>query len=89
MTKDEIVRKLKDSDLQVTFTKVDGATRVMKCTSNIPESAGNSKISDPRAPKGDNVVTVYDIESNGWRSFHADKVQEVVELDTRFGLLQG
>jgi len=65
----------------VTFEKLDGSERTMKCTRNpgfIPEQF---------RPKGTKtvkenleIITAYDIDSKGWRSF-------IVENITHFNLL--
>ena len=65
----------------VTFRKKDGEIRVMKCTTNmdaVPPSqwpSGNRTLSE--ATKLNNLQ-VYDVEANGWRSFIAANVLEVV-----------
>lgn len=62
----------------VTFTKVDGSIRVMRCTTDskyIPivenKSEGKPRKENP------NVLAVYDVEANGWRSFVIKSVKEV------------
>ena len=74
MTKDEFYNWLKETDLEVTFTKVtDGSIRVMKCTAQGPESGiGESEITTPSETGA--LATVFDIEAKGWRSFYIDKV---------------
>lgn len=87
MNKQDFYERLQKSDLQVTFTKkTDGTTRVLKCTSNIPDD----KISDKEKVQKSNtdLVTVYDIDCRDWRSFWLDSVTDIVELDSQFGLLQ-
>jgi len=64
--------------INVEFTKKNGETRKMKCTTNpklIPESL---------QPTGDNsnyqseaIFRVYDVEAEGWRSFRTDSVKVV------------
>ena len=63
----------------VTFDKIDGTERVMPCTLNegvIPESAqptgsGRSRSSD--------TLSVWAVESQGWRSFKLANVKSVVK----------
>ena len=88
MNKTEFYGLLDKGDVEVTFTKkTDGTTRVMKCTSNIPEDKKKEvKLEAPQRP--DSMVTVYDTDVKNWRSFHADSVIEVKPLDSRFGLIQ-
>lgn len=64
----------------VTFTKQNGATRVMQCTLN-PDFIPQTPVDPDAPPKTKRVVKdnpeilrVYDIEENGWRSFRWDSV---------------
>jgi hypothetical protein len=61
--------------VEVTFTKKDGTTRVMKCTLR------NELIPTEHAPKGTgkvkvntDVISVFDVENQGWRSFNCNSV---------------
>jgi hypothetical protein len=72
---------LRDGNVCVTFTKKDGTERKMICT--LSESA----IPQEFAPKGstkaqsDESLAVFDVESNGWRSFRYDSITKIqVEL---------
>ena len=77
MTKEELVESLKQGELVVTFKKKDGSERVMKCTKSfglIPEDKQPKNETTPKLDENGNVVvsdliTVWDIESEGWRSF--------------------
>lgn len=85
ITKDELLEKLNTEAVSVTFTKADGSERTMLCTKMI------SKIPEAQHPKTDRVVkldengnvietdlvTVYDLEKEGWRSFNFSKVKSV------------
>jgi len=78
-TKDGIKSTLKTYTANVTFTKVDGSERVMKCTLNetlIPQSSEEKK-TDRVKVENDNVLAVWDLESQGWRSFKIDSVKSV------------
>lgn len=60
---------LKENIVMVTFTKKNGEEREMLCTLReefLPEVSGDSTVSS--------VVTVYDLENQGWRSFREDSV---------------
>lgn len=66
---------LRSNTVEVTFTKVDGTERVMRCTLQsqfLPESIEKEgiKVRNP------DVQSVWDIDSNGWRSFRFDSVKE-------------
>ena len=63
--------------LNVTFIKSDGSERKMKCT------LMEDKIPSEKAPKGstksksDEVLPVFDIENDGWRSFRWDSIKQI------------
>jgi hypothetical protein len=76
-----IVDTLNNCLCTVTFEKLDGTERTMKCTRK------SEFIPAEFRPKGDkptkenqDVVAVYDIDAKGWRSF-------IVENVTHFNLL--
>jgi patatin-like phospholipase/acyl hydrolase len=65
--------------LEVTFNKDDGSQRVMKCTLDPNqihqvESEDSSKTQRKTNP---DVIAVWDIEKEGWRSFRWDSVKRV------------
>ncbi len=61
----------------ITFTKKDGTTRKMICTLN------ENVIPQEKAPKNtgraknDDVLAVYDVEKQEWRSFRFDSIKEI------------
>jgi hypothetical protein len=64
----------------VTFTKKDGSERIMKCTTD----ATYILFKDPTVLESKNertvseeVMPVYDLESNGWRSFRWDSIKRI------------
>jgi hypothetical protein len=68
---------LKSNICEVTFTKVDGYTRVMTCTLQ------SEVIPEDKNPKGtstrkmsDETIAVYDTFIEDWRSFRIDSVTE-------------
>ena len=59
----------------VTFTKKNGEKRVMICTTKQDLLPGEpSKFA---GPVSDSILTVWDIESDGWRSFRFDTISSV------------
>ena len=62
----------------VTFTKKNGELRKMKCTLK-PELL--PPFEDEEEPSGrkvnEEVLPVWDVEAEGWRSFRIDSVKEV------------
>ena len=78
------VEKLKDNlqkgVVEVTFEKNDGSTRVMKCTLSeniIPISTETTKAVVKKKQPNPDVLPVWDIESEGWRSFRWDSIESV------------
>ena len=112
LTREDIVELLYNDVAIVTFTKVDGSERVMKCTllqeilsermaanttedeakniewmrpvldesSNDPNKSVKEELAEfeekVTAPNA-NVIAVYDIPSDGWRSFRLDSVKSI------------
>jgi hypothetical protein len=76
-TFDSIYEQLKAGRCRVTFTKVDGTDRTMNCTLKdemLPEQyRGKGTI----LTEGSNVIRVYDLDLNEWRSFRVDSVKNV------------
>ena len=62
----------------VTFTKVDGSTRTMTCTLKddiLPEEyRGRGAI----LTEASNVIRVYELGQNQWRSFKVDSVTSII-----------
>lgn len=74
---------LKNGICTVTFTKVNGDTRVMRCTLNqsfIPDSQLPTPPSEQAEESAVNsfigVIRVFDTEALGWRSFRVDSVTD-------------
>lgn len=77
-----LLEQLKANVLEVTFTKLNGDRRVMTCTL-IADRLPPAKQEDPMSQKkirelNEAVVSVWDINANGWRSFRLDRVESVV-----------
>ena len=69
---------LKENIVEVVFEKRDGSTRTMFCTL-IPEflpSKGEEILTQASEPS-DNIITCWDLESDGWRSFRLDTVKSL------------
>ena len=81
--KEEYRGLLKAGICTVTFTKVSGDTRVMKCTLN-PTFIPAVQIPASTTANGDaaeversaDVLRVFDIEAQGWRSFRISSVTD-------------
>ena len=64
---------------QITFTKVDGTERLMKCTLKediIPTPPADvASKSTVKRHEAQNVISVWDVEKEGWRSFRWDSIK--------------
>ena len=78
MTKENLVELLKHEILDIEFTKVDGTTRRLKGTlkESYTKAAPEKKTDRIKRPNEQNI-SVWDVESNGWRSFKYDNVISV------------
>lgn len=85
MYKEDIVAHLVHKTATITFDKKDGTERVMKCTlmkSLLPEQMDiEEKMDGDRVAGNPNVLAVWDLEKNDWRSFRIDSVKEMVFHD--------
>lgn len=76
ITREDLVDRLKQSVVNVVFTKADGSERTMNCTlklENIPED---------QHPKGvikseSDQIRVFDTDIQEWRSFNFSSVKTV------------
>jgi hypothetical protein len=78
-TKENLIDMLRNNIVTVTFTKVNGEERTMKCTlmaeyvPNAPTSSGQVLLQESESK----AVSVWDTEVNGWRSFRVDSVKSI------------
>ena len=81
MTRTEIIDILKNNVAQVIFTKVDGTERTLSCTLKedvIPKASKEDPLSQKKVREiNQEVLPVWDIENNGWRSFRITSIIEV------------
>lgn len=69
---------LKTNQVTITFIKKDGTERVMNCTLQ-PELLPVVEIVEGKTPKkqSENTMSVYDIDSKGWRSFTLKSLKRI------------
>ena len=75
LTLESLREYLREGTVIVTFTKMNGDTRNMKCTTNseiMPQMESTTRTSKRTVP--DDMLVVWDLESQGWRSFHFNQV---------------
>ena len=63
--------------ITVRFIKVNGDERIMRCTLLSEYLPVQKDIEEISTKENSNVLAVWDIDANGWRSFRVDSVQEV------------
>ena len=76
--------ELKNGVVTVVFEKADGTERTMRCTLSdlyVPQvlSEYDGQEAKPSRQLNDNVQAVWDIDSNGWRSFRLDSVKQLLK----------
>lgn len=84
--RDKLIADLKQSVVEVTFTKVNGERRIMRCTldlKHLPQMTNDQYDhldSQQKREENKEVIAVWDVQANGWRSFRVDSVQYVQEV---------
>lgn len=81
-----IKNMLRDGPTKVVFTKKDGTIREMICTlkAQILQENDVHLVGAKRAAN-ENIVAVYDLEKNDWRSFRIDSVHEIEPYSGEIG----
>ena len=75
--------QLKNGVVTVVFEKKDGTERTMRATLSdmyVPQvlSEYDGQEAKPAKQLNDNVQAVWDIDSEGWRSFRLDSVKQLI-----------
>lgn len=79
----EVKEALQAGVVQVTFTKVNGEERIMSCTLSgelmpapiVEEVVEGAEVVEKKVKKPNpDVLPVYDVKAEGWRSFRWDSV---------------
>ena len=89
-TREELVEMLGNEIVDVTFQKLSGDERKMKCTlipRMLPPAQRDDKLSQTKIRNLEEktlVVWAIDIEPSAWRSFRYDRVKKV-EIDKYYG----
>ena len=79
-THDGLIDLLRHNVVTVTFTKVNGEERIMKCTLQpnfIPNASTQNGELVVEGKSTSNNIAVWDINANGWRSFRVTNVKNV------------
>lgn len=85
--RNEILNALRNGDVIVEFTKVNGDYRKMTCTLKegvVPTPKKDDSITQKKVREvSPEVCVVYDVNAKGWRSFRWDSVINA-EIDSIF-----
>tara|TARA_B110000259_G_C13706935_1_gene278782 strand:+ start:205 stop:498 length:294 start_codon:yes stop_codon:yes gene_type:complete len=83
MNKSEVVSKLLADVIDVTFTKVDGSSRMMRATLDTNRIQYDNPSDVVRVQKSlESVQAVWDVDASAWRSFRWSSVTEVDGVKT-------
>ena len=81
MNKYELKEMMQNGIVTVVFEKVDGTLREMQCTLDKEFMPPQLLTEEQNAAKvrteNDDLLAVWDVNANGWRSFHVSKVRSV------------
>jgi hypothetical protein len=80
MDKYELKQQLQGGIATVTFEKKDGSMRTMRCTllaEYLPAPTGPQLLTESTRQESDQVLSVWDIENGGWRSFRLDSIKSI------------
>lgn len=61
----------------MTFTKADGTEREMRCTLREDLIQSTEKKTERTKKENADVMSVWDLEKSGWRSFRLDSVKSI------------
>ena len=87
--RDTILKDLRQYVIEVTFTKVNGENRVMRCTLRpelLPSRYATQDITEETKfhEQNPDVISAWDIQKGGWRSFRIDSVSYVQNVDEAY-----
>jgi hypothetical protein len=78
---EQVIQKLREGEVTVTFTKVNGDKRVMTCTlqeSVLPPAKKDDPLTQKKVREiNPEVCSVWDVNANGWRSFRWENVVSI------------
>lgn len=83
--RENIIADLKSHVMEVSFTKVNGDHRTMRCTLDqriVPQPVDYKHLEEQHSkPENLEIVVCWDVQANGWRSFRVDSVKYAQEVD--------
>lgn len=87
--RDVLLADLRKHVLEVSFQKVNGENRVMRCTLRpelLPKRYVETDLEEETKFHRENkeVISAWDIQKGGWRSFRIDSVSYVQNVDESY-----
>jgi hypothetical protein len=85
--RDDLLKDLKSNIVEVTFTKVTGEGRVMRCTLDpkyLPFHDPAHIEEQHQRKENLNVIVAWDVVATGWRSFRIDSVSYAQVIDAEY-----
>jgi hypothetical protein len=83
--RDDILNDLRDNVAEVTFFKVDGTKRTLKCTLRgdllPPRYDEHHMMAEHKKEGNEKILVVWDMDAKAWKSFHVENVQLVQFLN--------
>jgi hypothetical protein len=77
ISEQEMKQRLRHGECTVTFTKVDGTTRVMRCSTSPAYLPVSEQVETPKQTKTTpGVIRAFDLDKEQWRSFRVSTVTE-------------
>lgn len=77
LSKSTIYNMLHNGIITVKFKKIDGSEREMKCTLAESIIKPHEKKTDREKKPNDDVIAVWDIDKESWRSFRYDSIIDI------------
>lgn len=86
--RDVVLKDLRENVIEVTFTKINGEHRVMRCTlktellpKSFVENVDEQTQEKDFHQKNPEVIAAWDVQKGGWRSFRLDSVEYLQIID--------
>lgn len=77
ISKGELIEMLNEGIISVQFEKTDGTLRTMRCTLREDMIRAHENKTDRKKIANENVLPVWDIDADAWRSFRVDSIKDV------------
>ena len=74
LSKTNVMNMLHSGIVNIKFTKTDGSKRHMKCTLMDAFIKPHEKKTDRDKKINENIISVWDVDKEGWRSFRFDSI---------------